>query len=72
MDNFQQATVAKQLGIEIDEDRLHEAEYDLELMMDIYDKVKSKPFIFPQLPAPKRSHDKDDGQDDMHFDQNLE
>jgi len=40
MENFQQATVAKQLGIEIDESRLHEAEYDLELMMDIYSKVK--------------------------------
>ena len=30
----------KKLGIVVDEERLHEAQYDIELMMMIYDKMK--------------------------------
>jgi DNA polymerase III subunit epsilon len=37
--NFQQKTVAKYLGIEIDETRLHDAEYDIEICREIYTKV---------------------------------
>lgn len=40
MENFQQGTVAKYLGIKVDEDRLHDAVYDIEIMMQIYNKVK--------------------------------
>lgn len=36
MENFQQSTVAKWLGIEVDETRLHEAAYDVEIMIQIY------------------------------------
>jgi DNA polymerase III subunit epsilon len=34
--NFQQRTVAKRLGIEIDETRLHDAEYDISICVEIY------------------------------------
>lgn len=40
MANFKQATVAKQLGIEVDETKLHDADYDLDVCMAIYNKVK--------------------------------
>lgn len=39
MPNFQQGTVAKHLGIEVDESRLHDAVYDVEIMIQIYKKV---------------------------------
>ncbi len=35
--NFQLKTVSKHLGIEVDEDRLHDAMYDIELTKRIYD-----------------------------------
>jgi DNA polymerase-3 subunit epsilon len=34
--NFKLKTVAKELGLEVDEDRLHDAEYDILLTRDIY------------------------------------
>jgi DNA polymerase-3 subunit epsilon len=37
--NFQQRTVAQRLGIEVDETKLHDAEYDISLCMEIYNKV---------------------------------
>lgn len=40
MVNFKQSTVAKYLGIEIDESKLHDAKYDTEVMMELYEKVK--------------------------------
>lgn len=39
MENFQQGTVAKTLGIEVDPDRLHDAVYDVEILRQIYEKV---------------------------------
>ena len=39
MENFKLATVAKFLGIEVDEAKTHDALYDIELTMDIYEKV---------------------------------
>lgn len=36
MDNFKQATVAKHLGITVDETQLHNACYDVEIMREIY------------------------------------
>lgn len=41
MPNFKQATVAKALGFNVDENRLHDAEYDIQLCMDIYTKVSN-------------------------------
>ena len=37
--DFKQSTVAKYMGIEIDESRLHDAEYDIEICMKIYEKI---------------------------------
>ena len=42
MANFKQMSVAKALGITIDESRLHDASYDIELSQQIYDKVCGK------------------------------
>lgn len=39
MINFKQSTVAKQLGIEVDESSLHDSEYDVNLLIQIYKKV---------------------------------
>lgn len=39
MENFKQGTVAKHLGIAIDESRLHDALYDIEVCKAIYDIV---------------------------------
>lgn len=39
MENFKLQTVAKELGIYIDEDKLHDASYDVELTHDIYQIV---------------------------------
>lgn len=42
MENFKQGTVAKTLGIEIDDSKLHDAKYDIEVCRAIYDKVCGK------------------------------
>ena len=39
MENFKQGTVAKTLGIAIDDSKLHDALYDIEVCKAIYDKV---------------------------------
>lgn len=39
MENFKQSTVAKQLGIKVDETKLHDAEYDVNLLIQIYKSV---------------------------------
>ena len=39
MIDFKQSTVAKYLGIEVDETKLHDAEYDVNLMIQIFKKV---------------------------------
>lgn len=40
MPNFQLHTVAKEFGIKVDEDKLHDAMYDIELTKKVYDKIK--------------------------------
>lgn len=43
MENFKLHTVAKELGISIDESKLHDAEYDIEITREIYKLItKSK------------------------------
>ena len=42
MIDFRQATVAKELGVVIDVEKLHDASYDIELCHAIYDKVCGK------------------------------
>lgn len=42
MADFKQATVAKELGVVIDAEKLHDAAYDIELCHAIYDKVCGK------------------------------
>lgn len=37
--DFKQGTVAKALGIEVDESKLHNAKYDLQILMEIYRKL---------------------------------
>lgn len=37
--DFKQSTVAKYLGIQVDESRLHDAQYDIDICMQIFDKV---------------------------------
>lgn len=39
MENFKQGTVAKALGITLDESKLHDAEYDIDVCKMIFDKV---------------------------------
>lgn len=39
MENVKLMSVAKQMGIEVDNDRLHDATYDIELTRDIYYKI---------------------------------
>lgn len=39
MIDFKQSTVARYLGIDVDETKLHDAEYDVNLMIQIYKKV---------------------------------
>lgn len=39
MIDFKQSTVAKQVGIVVDESRLHDAEYDVNLMIGIYKAI---------------------------------
>ena len=42
MSDFKQASVAEELGIVIDSEKLHDASYDIELCHTIYDKVCGK------------------------------
>ena len=42
MENFKLMTVAKTMGIEIDENKLHGATYDIELTRDIFYRIISK------------------------------
>lgn len=42
MENFKQGTVAKALGIQVDDDKLHDALYDIKVCAEIYDKVCGK------------------------------
>ncbi len=42
MVNVKQGTVAKALGIPVDEDKLHDAKYDIDICHAIYDKVCGK------------------------------
>lgn len=42
MENFKLHTVAKQLGIEVDESKLHQADYDIDLTIQIYKIVTKK------------------------------
>ena len=42
MPNFKQGTVAKELGINVDDERLHDALYDIEICKNIYDIVCGK------------------------------
>jgi DNA polymerase-3 subunit epsilon len=39
MENFKLKTVAQEMGIEVDESKLHDAKYDLELTYQIYQKI---------------------------------
>ena len=39
LENFKQSTVAKYLGIEIDESKLHDAEYDIKVCIQIFNKL---------------------------------
>lgn len=39
MENFKQGTVAKTLGIHVDDEKLHDALYDIEICRAIYDTV---------------------------------
>lgn len=40
MENFKLVTVAKQLGIEVDEEKLHDAMYDIIISREIYQKLQ--------------------------------
>ena len=42
MIDFKQSTVAKELGVVIEAEKLHDASYDIELCHAIYDKVCGK------------------------------
>jgi len=42
MENFKLVTVAKKLGINVDESKLHDARYDIYLTKKIYDKCTEK------------------------------
>lgn len=42
MENVKLMSVAKQMGIEVDNDRLHDATYDIELTRDIYYKIMGR------------------------------
>jgi len=39
MEDFKQGTVAKALGIEVDDSKLHDASYDLNILIEIYKKL---------------------------------
>lgn len=42
MENFKLMTVAKTMGIDIDENKLHDATYDIELTRDIFYRIIGK------------------------------
>jgi DNA polymerase-3 subunit epsilon len=42
MSNFKLATVATTIGIEVDESRLHDSMYDIQLTLEIYAHIKNK------------------------------
>lgn len=42
MPNFKQGTVARELGIQVDDDKLHDALYDIEICKSIYNVVCGK------------------------------
>lgn len=42
MENFKQGTVAKALGIQVDDSKLHDAMYDIAICRAIYDVVCKK------------------------------
>lgn len=42
MENFKLMTVARTMGIEIDENKLHDATYDIELTRDIFYRIIGK------------------------------
>ena len=48
MTNFQQLTVAQELGIELDKDRLHEAMYDIEASQKIWNIVRPRTVVEEQ------------------------
>jgi DNA polymerase-3 subunit epsilon len=41
MTDFKQSTVAKYVGIEVDESKLHDAEYDIDICMKLFNFVRS-------------------------------
>jgi hypothetical protein len=45
MKNFKQYSVAQALGIPVNEDRLHEAGYDIELCFDIYKTIVGRGYV---------------------------
>jgi DNA polymerase-3 subunit epsilon len=53
MENFKLMTTARALGIEIDESKLHDAEYDIELTRNIYrivtNRFNEKPSVYGVL-----------------------
>lgn len=42
MENFKLHTVAAQIGIEIDKEKLHDANYDIDLTIQIYDQINEQ------------------------------
>ena len=43
MENFRQGTVARQLGIDIQEENLHDALYDVDVCYEIYKRITGQP-----------------------------
>ncbi len=44
MDNFKLSTVVKFVGLTVDEEKLHDAFYDLEITQSLYSEIKNKYF----------------------------
>jgi DNA polymerase-3 subunit epsilon len=40
MENFKLMTVARQMGIEVDESRLHDAVYDVEITLEVFNRLR--------------------------------
>ena len=40
LQNFRQSTVARYLGIEVDESKLHDAKYDISICYEIFKKIR--------------------------------
>jgi len=49
MPNFKQSTVAQQLGIRVDESKLHDAKYDIELCLKIYESINARELTMDSL-----------------------